>query len=83
MKKTKKTGRRREARSSMGFFQEEKRSRYLKGIERIDYKDSELLKKFMTEHGKIMPSRITGTSHSQQRQLKKAIRRARVMGLVR
>ncbi len=83
MKKSNKTGRRRESRDSFGFFSEEKRSRYLQGIRRIDHKDAELLKKFMTEHGKIMPSRITGTTVAQQRQLKQAIRRARVMGLVR
>ena len=61
---------------------EEKRARYLAGVEHIDFKDHDLLKKFMTEHGKIMPRRITGTSSKQQRQLKHAIRRARVLGLV-
>jgi len=81
-KKTK-TDRKREPRESFGFFSEEKRCRYLEGIHRIDHKDAELLKKFMTEHGKIMPSRITGTTTKQQRQLKNAIRRARVMGFVR
>lgn len=83
MKRIKKTTRKREVRESFGFFSEEKRSRYLKGILRLDYKDSELLKKFMTEHGKIMPRRITGTTARQQRQLKQAIRRTRVMGLLR
>ncbi|MBI2441645.1 MAG: 30S ribosomal protein S18 [Lentisphaerae bacterium] len=75
--------RKREPRESFGFFSEEKRARYLKDVIRLDYKDSELLKKFMTEHGKIMPRRITGTTARQQRQLTRAIRRARVMGLVR
>lgn len=56
--------------------------KYLEGVQQIDYKDSELLKKFMTERGKILPQRITGTSAKQQRQIKRAIRRARVMGLV-
>ena len=52
--------------------------------EEVDIKRAkELLKKFMTEHGKIMPSRITGTTTKQQRQLKNAIRRARIMGFVR
>jgi small subunit ribosomal protein S18 len=69
-------------REGFGFFTEEKRSRYLEGIERIDFKDHELLKKFMTEQGKIMPRRITGTSAKQQRQLKQAIHRARILGLV-
>ncbi len=83
MKRTKKTSRKRKSRDQYGFFSEEKRCRYLQGIRRIDYKDAELLKKFMTEHGKIMPSRITGTTMQQQRQLTCAIRRARIMGLVR
>lgn len=83
MKKSNKTIRKKEPRESFGFFSEEKRCRYLEGIHHIDHKDAELLKKFMTEHGKIMPSRITGTTTKQQRQLKNAIRRGRVMGLVR
>jgi len=84
VKKNKKTGRKRTPReSSFGFFSEEKRKRYLEGIHRIDHKDAELLKKFMTEHGKIMPSRITGTTTKQQRELKKAVRRARVVGFVK
>jgi len=56
--------------------------KYLEGVNEIDYKDSELLKKFMTEKGKITPQRISGTSSKQQRQIKRAIRRARVMGLL-
>lgn len=57
-------------------------AKYLEGVSHIDYKDSELLRKFMTESGKIMPRRITGTSAKQQRQVQAAIRRARVMGLL-
>ena len=56
--------------------------KYLEGVTTIDYKDSELLKKFMTERGKIVPQRLTGTTAKQQRQIKRAIRRARVMGLL-
>jgi small subunit ribosomal protein S18 len=48
----------------------------------IDYKDHEMLRKFMTERGKIVPSRFVGTTAKQQRQIKRAIRRARVMGLL-
>ena len=48
----------------------------------MDYKDAELLRKFMTERGKISPRRIVGTSAKQQRQVKQAIRRARVLGLL-
>ncbi|MCZ7593029.1 MAG: 30S ribosomal protein S18 [Kiritimatiellae bacterium] len=59
-----------------------KGAKYLEGVTHVDYKDSELLRKFMTESGKIMPRRITGTSAKQQRQVQSAIRRARVMGLL-
>ena len=55
----------------------------LRGVTQVDYKDAEFLKKFMTDRGKILPGRITGANAQQQRQIKKAIRRARVMGLVR
>jgi len=55
----------------------------LRGVTEIDYKDAELLKKFMTDRGKILPRRLTGANAQQQRQIKSAIRRARVMGLVR
>lgn len=57
-------------------------SKYLEYVTVIDYKDHELLRKFMTERGKIMPRRTTGANAKQQRQIKKAIRRARVMGLL-
>jgi len=55
----------------------------LRGVTKVDYKDAEFLKKFMTDRGKILPGRITGANAQQQRNIKKAIRRARVMGLVR
>jgi small subunit ribosomal protein S18 len=51
-------------------------------IEDISYLDYLRFQKFMTERGKIMPSRITGTCTRHQRQLSRAIRRARVMALV-
>jgi small subunit ribosomal protein S18 len=59
-----------------------KRSRYIRGSDVVDYKDYELLRKFMTERGKITPSRFTGATAKQQREIKRAIRRARVMGLL-
>ncbi|HBA85055.1 MAG TPA: 30S ribosomal protein S18 [Verrucomicrobia bacterium] len=59
-----------------------KKSKYIEGWQEVDYRDYELLRKFMTERGKIMPGRITGTTAKQQRQIKRAIRRARVMGLL-
>lgn len=51
-------------------------------ITEIDYKDVSLLRKFITEGGKILPSRITGTKAKYQRQLAKAIKRARYMALL-
>lgn len=47
------------------------------GVTEIDYKDVALLKNYVTESGKIVPSRITGTSAKYQRQLATAIKRAR------
>ena len=55
---------------------------YLEGVQEIDYKDHELLKKFMTEHGKILPRRATGASAKEQRQVTRAIRKARTLGLL-
>lgn len=48
----------------------------------IDYKDEKLLRKFITEQGKIIPKRITGTSAKYQRQLITAIKRARHLALI-
>ena len=48
----------------------------------IDYKDVELLKKFITDRGKILPRRLTGLTAKQQRQLAKSVKRARQMCLV-
>ncbi|MBO7703557.1 MAG: 30S ribosomal protein S18 [Solobacterium sp.] len=48
----------------------------------IDYKDVELLKRFISANGKIIPRRVTGTSAKYQRQLAAAIKRARVMALL-
>lgn len=62
---------------------EEKNGQLLEGVTEIDYKDAELLRKFMTERGKILSRRYTGISSKQQRQVKRAIRRARMMGLLR
>lgn len=51
-------------------------------IEYIDYKDVELLKKFISPNGKITPRRVTGTRAKYQRQLAVAIKRARQMALL-
>ena len=48
----------------------------------IDYKDVKLLKKFISERGKIVPRRISGTSAKSQRQLANAINRARYIALL-
>ncbi|MBL1422237.1 MAG: 30S ribosomal protein S18, partial [Alphaproteobacteria bacterium] len=48
----------------------------------IDYKDVKLLQRFMSERGKIVPSRITAVSAKKQRELAKAIKRARFLGLL-
>lgn len=51
-------------------------------ITHIDYKDVDLLKKFISERGKILPRRVTGTSAKYQRKLTTAIKRARIMALL-
>lgn len=48
----------------------------------INYKDVETLKKLITERGKILPKRVTGTCATHQRQVTKAIKVARVMALL-
>jgi small subunit ribosomal protein S18 len=48
----------------------------------IDYKDVELLRKFITERGKILPRRITGLTAKQQRDLTIAVKRARILALL-
>ncbi len=48
----------------------------------IDYKDLDLLKRFISERGKILPRRVTGTSAKYQRQLTRAIKRARQVALL-
>lgn len=54
----------------------------IKPEEPIDYKDVELLRKFITERGKILPRRITGLTAKQQRDLTQAIKRARIVALL-
>ena len=48
----------------------------------IDYKDPKMLLRYMSEKGKIAPSRITAVTHKKQRELAKAIKRARYLGLL-
>ena len=49
---------------------------------KIDYKDVRLLQRYISERGKIVPSRITAVSQKKQRELAKAIKRARFLGLL-
>jgi small subunit ribosomal protein S18 len=51
-------------------------------VDYIDYKDTETLKQYITENGKIVPSRITGTKARYQRQLALAIKQARYLALL-
>ncbi|WP_276356508.1 30S ribosomal protein S18 [Cohnella caldifontis] len=51
-------------------------------IQHIDYKDTELLRKFISERGKILPRRVTGTKAKYQRMLTVAIKRSRQMALL-
>jgi small subunit ribosomal protein S18 len=65
------------------FFRRRKYCRFTaEGITEVDYKDVELLKAYITETGKIVPSRITGTKAKYQRQLAKAVKRARYLSLL-
>jgi small subunit ribosomal protein S18 len=52
------------------------------GVKEIDYKDLETLRNYVTETGKIVPSRITGTKANYQRQLATAVKRARFLALL-
>ncbi len=55
---------------------------YTEKIDHIDYKDIELLKRFVTERGKIIPRRISGASAQDQRRLRTAIKRARNVAML-
>jgi small subunit ribosomal protein S18 len=59
-----------------------KLSRHLEGVKVIDPNDFDLLRKCLTDHGKITPARLTGAAAKQQRQIKRAVKRARVVGLL-
>ncbi|EED35861.1 ribosomal protein S18 [Luminiphilus syltensis NOR5-1B] len=65
------------------FFRRRKFCRFTaEGVKEIDYKDLETLKQYVTETGKIVPSRITGTKAKYQRQLATAVKRARYLALL-
>ena len=65
------------------YFRRRKYCRFTaEGVEEIDYKDLATLKNYITETGKIVPSRITGTKARYQRQLATAVKRARYLALL-
>ncbi|HSG89020.1 MAG TPA: 30S ribosomal protein S18 [Pseudomonadales bacterium] len=65
------------------FYRRRKFCRFTaEGVKEIDYKDLETLRQYVTETGKIVPSRITGTKARYQRQLSSAIKRARFLALL-
>lgn len=65
------------------YYRRKKVCRFKKeGMKEIDYKNIELLKNYISETGKIVPSRITGTSALYQRMLAKAIKYARFLALL-
>ncbi|MEM9100870.1 MAG: 30S ribosomal protein S18 [Pseudomonadota bacterium] len=65
------------------FFRRRKFCRFTsEGVTEIDYKDLATLKNYITETGKIVPSRITGTKAKYQRQLSTAVKRARFLALL-
>ena len=65
---------------SSSFFK--KRLSPIKPGDPIDYKDVDLLKKFITERGKILPRRLTRLTAKQQRDLTNAVKRARIVALL-
>ena len=65
------------------FFRRKKTCPFTgEGAPLIDYKDVKLLSRYISERGKIVPSRITAVSAKKQRELAQAIKRARVLGLL-
>ena len=75
-----KSGRpRRERRPS---FASRRLARSLEGVQEVDPRDYDLLRKFLTDHGKMLPARLIGATAKQQRQIRQAIRRARTVGLL-
>ena len=66
-------------------FSSRKHCRFLENpelVKEIDFKNTDFLRQFLTERGKILPARISGTSHSYQRVVSNEIKKARIMGLL-
>lgn len=69
--------------NSKSFFKKNRGCPFESGeLGQIDYKDPELLKKFISEGGRMLPSRITNVSARYQRALKNAIKRSRILALL-
>ncbi len=64
------------------YFRRKKMARFTEGAIEIDYKDVNLLKNYISETGKIVPSRITGIQARFQRRVTSAIKLARFLGLL-
>ena len=66
-----------------GMFKRRKFCRFtVEKIAEVDYKDVNILKEFVSENGKLIPARITGTKARYQRQLSTAVKRARFLALM-
>ena len=83
MKKNKNRNSNREENSNSPFENKKKFCPFSqKNSPMIDYKDTRLLSRYITEKGKIVPSRITGVSRKKQKELARAIKRARFLALL-
>ena len=81
--KKKKFNKKREERSNSPFENKKKSCPFSQpGSPMIDYKDTRMLSRYLTEKGKIVPSRITGVSRKKQKELARAIKRARFLSLI-
>ena len=77
------TTERRSSNNNKHYFKRQKSCPFSeKGAPEIDYKDVRMLQKYISERGKIIPSRITAVSTKKQRELATAIKRARFLGLL-
>ena len=83
MKKNKKNRIKKDEKSNSPFENKRKFCPFSQpGSPSIDYKDTRLLSRYITEKGKIVPSRITGVSRKKQKKLARAIKRARFLSLM-
>tara|TARA_Y100000768_G_C23827586_1_gene609693 strand:- start:266 stop:544 length:279 start_codon:yes stop_codon:yes gene_type:complete len=83
MKKNNKRSNNREEKSNSPFENKKKFCPFSQpNSPQIDYKDTKMLSRYISEKGKIVPSRITGVSKKKQKELSKAIKRARFLSLM-